>query len=337
MEELLNKTAGALALLLFSIQLPAIERLNPNLGSSKPSETLCLEQFKIPSMGTIFEIQLASTCGHDQSPFLKSAQEILKNWEEHFSLYQENSPISRLNKNGFHKDPSAIFNEGLRESIRHFHSTYGQFNILVEPILSEIRKSFTKDHRPPDLRVLDSMKSLLKIENIQVTENHVNFSVSGTKMTLDGIVKGMAVDKVAELAESAGLMNYLINFSGNMRWKGSPPGKRRWILKAWNPVKAKAFNVEVPKEGAMASSGPEHNSYDEKFAWHHLISPATLRPAHFWLQTTVIGPSAGDCDVLSTATFVSDKRLLKKILKNYGGYKAYTVDARGKIHLFKLQ
>ena len=119
-----------------------------------------------------------------------------------------------------------------------------------------------------------------------------------------------------------------------MRWKGSPPKKDRWNLQAWNPIKQVGYKIDIPKEGAMASSGPEHNSFDEKYAWHHLISPKTLRPANYRSQTTVVGTSAADCDVLSTATFVSDDAEVRKILTKYPGYKAYSIDQSGNQHLF---
>ncbi len=308
----------------------------------------CLQQYKIPSMGTLLELQIVDICSQEHGQFLKTARDILNNWESEFSLYQPQSPISQLNQKGLLANPSTIFIEGIQTSLQHLNRTLGQFNILVEPILKEIRRSFAKDQKPPDLSTIEGMKGLLQIENLKLNhqplsekpssqfkvESKVEFAVSGSAITLDGIVKGIAVDKIAELANSEKFQGYLINFSGNMRWKGAPPGKKHWNLMAWNPVTQKAYKIETPQEGAMASSGPEHNSFDEKYAWHHLINPKTLRPANYWRQTTIVGPSAAECDVLSTATFVSENDLFKKILKNYPDYRAYTVDLKGQTKLF---
>lgn len=330
---------------LFSLHAVATPK---TVKKSPAQQEMCQHQFKIPSMGTLLEMQIVDICGREHDQFIKSAQNILNSWESEFSLYQPQSPISRLNKNGLLLNPSAIFIEGIQTSLEHFHRTFGQFNILVEPILKEIRQSFKSNQQPPEPSTLDKMNSLLQIANIKITpsdsknmagtdkteqnnsEPKIEFLVPGAQITLDGIVKGVAVDKIAELANSEEIPGYLINFSGNMRWRGSPPQKKQWNLKAWNPVLQKAYAIDIPKEGAMASSGPEHNSFDEKFAWHHLISPKTLRPETYWMQTTVIGPSAADCDALSTATFVSDRKTLQLILKNYPGYRAYTVNNKGR-------
>jgi thiamine biosynthesis lipoprotein len=304
--------------------------LSPSV-EAKSVKTLCQYDYKIPSMGTVFEIQLVSRCGQEHKELTLEAKNILELWEREFSLYQSQSPIQVLNRTKKLSAVSPQFREGLDLSIEAHQRTDGKFNILVGPVLALVRASFKEHKGPPTNENIDRLRPSLDIENLIIEKNSVSLKGPEAQITLDGIVKGIAVDKVRDLMTEFEISHFLLNFSGNMVWKGQPLDKKSWSLKAWNPVLQKTFDIKIPEEGAIASSGPEHNSFDEKWKWHHLIDPKTLRPSLHWMQTTVITTNAKDADVLSTALFVSNESEIKKILKNYPGTRVYLVKPDGKV------
>lgn len=287
-------------------------------------------------MGSVFELQVTDTCGADHKELLAGIHGILEAWEGDFSLYQENSPLSKLNRDKELLNPGPVFQEGLKVALRANALTLGKFNIQVQPVLNLIRDSFKKSSGPPESRDLDKLKSLLNPKLIVQSGSRVSLADKNASLSFDGIVKGIAVEKSNNFSKKFNLKGLLLNFSGNMHWYGQRADGKSWTIKAWNPVKQSAFALPSRTEASIASSGPENNAFDEKYLWHHLIDPWTLRPATYWSQATVIGPDAGVCDALSTAVFVSDLATIKKIHENYPLYFFYLVDRKGDVHSIKF-
>src|SRR4051812_2503619 len=67
----------------------------------------CRETIHIPSMGTVFEVQYVSACGHTISG--GEIKHRLELWEASMSLYQPQSEIRQLNRDGILRNPSSDF------------------------------------------------------------------------------------------------------------------------------------------------------------------------------------------------------------------------------------
>ncbi len=63
--------------------------------------------------------------------------------------------------------------------------------------------------------------------------------------------------------------------------------------------------------------------------YHHLLDPATGRPARAARQATVLGPRATEADAWSTALFVAGPAGLDRLGPNQPGL---VVDSRGRAH-----
>lgn len=304
-------------------------------------EPVCEVLQKIPSMGSVFEIQLVKNCSQkdDKTLFLKIKNE-LDEIESELTLYRDDSPLQKLNSTGVLKGSFKHLEYLLRQSIKAKQDTLGAFDISIYPVLLKIQDSFKKNKKPPRLTELDELKDLVDMKAIVLAENNISLSKKGMKLTLDGVGKGYAVDQVAKIIESAGFSRYLLNFSGNMRWRGLRGDGKSWQLARWNPVRQKVEKIKVGLFGVIASSGPEINHYSEDLIWHHIIDPNTLRPPMLWSQVTVLGAgenvTAMDCDILSTATFILPIEKIKEILQNsYPLFKVWVVDLKGKTQLVK--
>jgi thiamine biosynthesis lipoprotein len=295
------------------------------------SDSLCQNELRFPSMGTIFEIQFIAKCETSNTKWQNGVQDLLKDIESEFSLYQPNSPLSRLNRDGRLDVSSELFRQVLRLSLEQESKTLGKFNITVLPVLNLIQKSFTETGHQPSLRQLTRLKPLLDPKNVLIEGTSIRFRKPGMKLSLDGIVKGYAVDKISGYLRENQVQSFLLNFSGNMKWQGLKPNRENWKIQAWNPVHHTTEQILSPLVGSIASSGPEHNSYSKNSKWHHLIDPQTIRPAVLWAQTTVIGPDATECDVLSTASFMMSQSEMKILIQDYfPTYQIYAVDQQGR-------
>ncbi len=294
-------------------------------------EKTCEFQKAIPSMGSFFEVQLPGLCNSEMNEDLTiKIKNRLDSIESEMSLYQSQSAISRLNRTGSVDDVSLDFIRNIEFSIEHQRKTAGYFNIAILPILQEIQTSFKETNRPP--KDLSRFKSLLDLKKIKIENRKVSFAKSNMKVTLDGIAKGYAVDLIAEYIESQNVKNYLLNFSGNMRWRGRRVDGEFWRIAIWDFLNQKKIDLPAMDRGAIASSGAEYNFISEDRRWHHIINPKTYRPPVHILVAAAIGPSAAICDILSTTLFIWPDKQRRKILPSeYPEYKYWVMESDGRI------
>lgn len=291
---------------------------------------------KIPSMGSFLEIQIVSPCHKlpEAKAFLQ-VQEILNVMEQEMSLYQKDSPINRLNSMGHLGAGYSHLRHVLKLSLEVSQKTKGAFDPSVLPVLQLIQKSFKDSHQPPKDSELENLRPLVDHHLILLSEQEIKFKKQKMMITLDGIAKGYAVDEVADFWEAQGFHNYLVNFSGNMRWKGQNLKGRLWKIQVWDPERKRGLNLPLPKAGAIASSSAEHVHYSENQAWHHIIDPRTLKPAMKWQSATAIGPRAALCDAFSTTFFVLGEQDIRELIKtSYPKYSAVLIKEKRIIKIF---
>lgn len=297
------------------------QNLKPGMSPSR-----CLTEQRIPSMGTFFEMQLVHECSYDPQKAVSQAKAVLDSIEAPLSLYQEDSQLSRLNREGRLCGSSPHLLKMVEVSRRYFELTEGAFDVSILPVLKAIEESFAKNNNPP--RNLQRLRSLVNSQQIRVQGDCVSFVQPGMALSFDGIAKGYAVDVVAE-SLPPNISGYLLNFSGNMRWQGRKPNGP-WKIAAWNPVKRQVIPLEVGEQGAIASSGPEHAHFDPKQKWHHLIDPKTLKPMNYYSSVTVIGETAMECDVLSTSFSSWPLKHAREMrIQNFPRIKLMIVDLAG--------
>lgn len=286
---------------------------------------------KVPSMGSFFEVQLPNVCDSQYSEkIMVQIKNRLDFLESEMSLYQSQSALSRLNKMGTVGQVSADFTRNIEHSKEHHKKTEGFFNIAILPVLTEIEKSFKKTNQPP--KNLNKFRSLLDMDKIKIENATVTFLERKMQITLDGIAKGYAVDLIASDLEEKGILNYLLNFSGNMRWMGRRSDGSHWRIAIWDFLNRKKIEIPPMEKGAIASSGAEHNFFSMDRRWHHIINPKTLIPPVHIVGASAVGPSATVCDILSTTLFILPDKDRRRILATqYPEYKYWVMGTEGQI------
>ncbi len=290
----------------------------------------------ILSMGTVFEFQYVDFCNRSEKnlKIMHQIKSVLDEIETSMSLYQSESEIRRLNRTGILKNPSQEIYQVVKLSLLHGELTHGYFDISVWPVLSLIKQKSKNGILSFNQNELKKLRLLVNYKNIALTSKDIRLKRS-MEITLDGIAKGFAVDQVSDYLDKAGFRSYLINFSGNMKSRGTHANSSPWSVGVLNPETQELYPVSLINE-AVASSGitsqTDNTVFSKDGKWHHLINPKTLMPANEMISTTIIGPSATVCDVLSTATFVMGEKESKSILsENYPEYRYRYVTSDRKI------
>jgi FAD:protein FMN transferase len=258
----------------------------------------CETSRRLPSMGAVFEIQVVNLCAAPLTDdFFVKIQKQLDEIESEMSLYQKNSAINKLNREGKLNIAPKHLLRVLKKSLEISEKTTGLFDVTVESVIK------------------GKAAVASGWQNIIVRNEEISFTRPNVQVTLDGIAKGYAVDQVAEGLSFAGIKSYLVNFSGNMRWQGRRADGHKWRIQIWNPSTRKAQDISPLESGAIASSGGEHNG-------GHIFNPLNGNTKSQWLQTTIIGQSAETCDALSTTAYLmASKSTIDEMLgSNFKGY-----------------
>lgn len=112
----------------------------------------------------------------------------------------------------------------------------------------------------------------------------------------DGIVKGWAIGRVADVLAGAGLRDWCVNAAGDVYVSGVPEPGRRWRIGIADPRDPSAIVAVVPAgdRTAVATSGIAERG-------PHIWNPRTGRPATELLSVSVRAAGPVRADVLATA------------------------------------
>ncbi len=125
---------------------------------------------------------------------------------------------------------------------------------------------------------------------------------------LSGWAKGLAVDELAELLDTAGLDNYLVEVGGELRAKGHNSEELKWAVAIEAPSTSQRAPHSIIRitDASVATSGDYRNYFEHGGRrYSHTIDPRTGRPVeHRLAAVTVVHPSAAYADAMATAVLV---------------------------------
>jgi thiamine biosynthesis lipoprotein len=132
----------------------------------------------------------------------------------------------------------------------------------------------------------------------------VHIPDAAMRIGLAGLAKGYRVDRAALVIERYGITDYVVDGGGDMRLAVSPEGKP-WRIHVDHPRLERPLGAVALSRGAIATSG-DYQWYFERdgVRYHHIIDPATGRPARRSTSATVVAETALEADALATGLFV---------------------------------
>ena len=245
----------------------------------------------------------------------------------------EISDVYRVNKNAGVK-PVQVSEDTLAmiERSNYFAGLCdGAFDVTVGPVMDLWGFGQTQYHVPSEKEL---KQKLALVEYRRLVVNKVQKTVflpgKGMKIDLGGIAKGYATDMVVQKLRQMGIKSAMINVGGNIYALGSKPDGAPWRVGIQDPRdEKKIIAVLSVKDTAVVSSGDyERYFIRDGVRYHHILDPATGKPARKVTGTTILAPSATDADVLSTAIFVLGVGPGSKFVKKIPNVKAVFVDDR---------
>ena len=279
-------------------------------------------QEKITWTGIALGADSNMTLFHKDKSYAKESLNIcineIKRLENIFSLFDNNSSISQLNKEGYILNPQKELVEVLNFANNISENTNGAFDVTVQPLWI-IHKSYSKHKNIAILNdEIQKVKNLISYKNIEINKNKIYFKKENMQITLNGIAQGYITDKITYILKERGFTNVLVNL-GEFNSIGGYDENRDWNIATpyLNDIKYLKLN-----NNAIASSGGYGTRFDEKY--HHLFDTKTGTSANYINSVTIKASNAMLADALSTAVFVMSEKQREKIKSRYPNIEIYT-------------
>src|SRR4051794_31368065 len=145
--------------------------------------------------------------------------------------------------------------------------------------------------------ISDELREVLGVAGRAWQDSGGAFSVRRPDGSLDtdGVVKGWAVQRAADLLVAGGLDRFCWNAGGDVVTRGEPEPGRGWRVAVRDPLGGEEFLAVLElRDGAVATSG----TYERG---HHVWDGRTGAPATGLVSATVVASDLTTADVLATS------------------------------------
>lgn len=260
------------------------------------------------ALGAHAEIELLGASEAQAKPVLAAVEAEIARLEAIFSLYRQDSALSRLNRDGALNDPPPELLEVLALSRAVHHQTGGLFDPTVQPLFAFYATWFAKAHRThlPDAHELASVLARVGMEKVIFDDTRITFTEPGMALTLNGIAQGYITDRIAALLKSHGYRNMLLDI-GEIQAVGKGRNGAGWqvgIRKGVNgPELAERLTLS---DQAVATSMMLGTTFDNRGHAGHILHPKKGLTRDYTPRASVIHPSAVYADAMSTAVVLMD-------------------------------
>ena len=155
---------------------------------------------------------------------------------------------------------------------------------------------------PPTADIAAWLAKKPSIADITVADNTITSSNRNVALDFGGYLKGVALDRAADILRAQGIRNALINIGGNVMALGSKEG-RKWRIGIQHPRQPGPLaTVELGDGEAIGTSGDYQRFFEvDGKRYAHLLDPRSGFPADHTQAVTILIPAGAKAGTLSDA------------------------------------
>ena len=256
-------------------------------------------------MGTLFNIDVIVDDAAAGEQAIEAAFAEIERGEGVLSNWDDDSQISEVNRSAGEQPVivGATLLDVLQRALGISRLTNGAFDISFAACggLWSIQ-----DGRIPSDEEIAACLPHVDYRQVALDQERSAVFLADPEMRLGiaGLAKGYRVDRAAEVLESHGITDYVVDGGGDMKISTSSLDGH-WPIRIAHPRRDAALGTIELASGAIATSG-DYQWYfiADGVRYHHILDPATGRPARRTISATVIAANAVDADALATGLFV---------------------------------
>ena len=261
----------------------------------------------------------------------KGVEELLEAVDNSLSTYNQESVISRVNRNE-EVVLDTMFIRVFNRSYEIWSLTDGAFDITAAPLINawgfgpDATKRFNES-------IKDRLMELVGMDKIKIVDGVVIKSDQDMCLDVNAIAQGYTVDVLYNYLSDLGLESFLIEVGGEVRTRGTKPGGKSWIIGIDKPSDGnitpglyRQADIKLVDK-ALATSGNYRKFYlEDGIKYSHTIDPKTGYPVrHKLLSATVITDDCMTADALATACMVVGLERAMELIEAIGDIDAYLV------------
>ena len=265
-------------------------------------------EFAFQAMGTTCRITFQARSPGAARAFQRQALSWLAGFEARYSRFLPDSLISTINaaagRSWVETDAELASMFALCD---WFHwMTRGIF----DPTTLPLARLWDYHHQPRTLPGPHDIQQALAQtgwKKVQRDSGKVFLPEEGMALDLGGIGKEYAVDRVAEMAKAAGLVNFMVDFGQDLRTHGEPPEGGPWRIGLEHPSDpGRCWGGVAVTDRGVASSGTYQRFFEvDGTRYSHILDPRTGWPVRSGVDcVSVIAPTCTEAGILSTAALI---------------------------------
>ncbi|WP_290033799.1 FAD:protein FMN transferase [Ligilactobacillus cholophilus] len=263
------------------------------------------------------------------------AKKIVNYYDKIFSIYKNDSEISKLNLNSGKKavkvsDPTYDLIKISKEiSLQNFG-----FNVAIGPLVKAWDIG-TRNAKIPFPNEIEKLKKIINPEDIEIlSNNNVYLKRKNMQLDLGAIGKGYIADRLKNLWQSYGIKSGIINLGGNLLLIGNCPlhSDGLWRIGIQDPWKKRGEaikNVITPPCSVVTSGIYERQFIKNGKTFHHILDSKTGFPYSTNLMSvTVFCTTSLAGEIESSRLFFNNKitNFNPSLLRSIFVYKDHTIN-----------
>jgi len=257
------------------------------------------------AMDTVVNVRIRMDDEVKGRALLRESFREIERIERLMSAEDEGAEIYALNANSGSWTPLSPETLSLLKRAKEYGElTLGAFDVTVKPLVDFWMEEVKRRGRAPEREELSRFLELVHHRDLEIDERNgrARLLKKGMGVTLGGIAKGYAIDRVCGFLLERGVEGGLVEIGGEMRVFGS----KTWRIGIADPrAEGKMIGVIPLRDAAVATSGDYRRYHllgSERI--HHIIDPRTGATAKGIISATVVTKDSLSADALSTAVFV---------------------------------
>lgn len=281
--------------------------------------------------------------GDDPALGRQAIASVLREFDRLHRAYHawQDSELTALNLAIFEGRPQQV-SEELANLIRESQELAKQGQYLFDPGIGQLVKlwGFHSDEfkavLPPDVELKRLIAAHPSIKDLSLNGNIVTSLNKAVSLDFGGYLKGVALDRAANILRQQGIHNALINIGGNVMALGSKEG-RPWRVGIQHPRQSGPLaTLELADGEAIGTSG-DYQRYFELGGkrYPHLLDPRTGYPASHTQAVTILipaGPKAGTLsDAGSKPIFIAGPETWRQLARQQQIEFVLRIDQSGQI------
>ena len=274
-------------------------------------------------MGTIVNLVIISENRNTASAAIETCFNSMSELESVLSRFQPESQVSKLNRFGVLAKAHPALLGLVTQSLELSQLSDGAFDITVKPLLDLYQST---PGVLPSTRQIDQALKLVGYRKMVLTGQGIAFHQSGMSITLDGIAKGLIVDKGVDVLKSFGYENALVEAGGDLMGLGEKAPQTPWKIGLQAP-RDKMGNLIASfdiQDRAIATSGDYMQAFTPDFSNHHIIDPRSGHSSPELASVSITANTVALADALATTVMVMGKSGLE-LIEQLDGCEAFAI------------